>query len=126
MFFSLRKKWSFSLRNLRIWSHLLKKSLIKNFLFCAVSLECLTADFSWLLSQMSRFGFWVVGWVLAIKSKHFKDFLDISQFRTIFKAHFKSQKQFLTTESPSKMMKNAFYFTLKALFVLKIFDFSVL
>ena len=30
-------------------------------------------------------------------------------------------RQFLATESPLKMMNNAFYFTLKALFVLKIF-----
>ena len=30
-------------------------------------------------------------------------------------------RQFLPTESPFKMMKNAFYFTLKAIFVLKIF-----
>ena len=32
-------------------------------------------------------------------------------------------RQFLAIESPLKMMKNAFYFTLKALFVLKIFKF---
>ena len=32
-------------------------------------------------------------------------------------------KQFLTTESPLKIMKNPFYFNLKALFVLKIFKF---
>ena len=32
-------------------------------------------------------------------------------------------RQFLTTESPLKMMKNVFYFTSKALFVLKIFKF---
>ena len=32
-------------------------------------------------------------------------------------------RQFLTTESPLKIMKNAFCFTLKALFVLKIFRF---
>ena len=32
-------------------------------------------------------------------------------------------RQFLATESPLKMMKNAFYFTLKAFFVLKIFTF---
>ena len=31
--------------------------------------------------------------------------------------------QFSTTESPLKMMKNAFYFMLKALFVFKIFTF---
>ena len=33
-------------------------------------------------------------------------------------------KQFLATESPLKMMKNAFYFTLIALFVLNIFKLS--
>ena len=32
-------------------------------------------------------------------------------------------RQFLATESPLKIMKNAFYFTSKALFVLKIFNF---
>ena len=33
------------------------------------------------------------------------------------------QRQFLATESVLKMMKNAFYLTLKALFVRKIFRF---
>ena len=32
-------------------------------------------------------------------------------------------RQFSRTESPLKMMKNAFYLTLKAFFVLKIFKF---
>ena len=32
-------------------------------------------------------------------------------------------RQFLTTKSSLKIMKNAFYFTSKALFVLKIFKF---
>ena len=32
-------------------------------------------------------------------------------------------RQFLETESPLTMLKNAFYFTLKAFFVLKIFHF---
>ena len=32
-------------------------------------------------------------------------------------------RQFLVTESTLKMMKNVFYFNLKALFVLKIFKF---
>ena len=32
-------------------------------------------------------------------------------------------RQLLATESPLKMMKNAFYFTSKALFVLNIFKF---
>ena len=34
-----------------------------------------------------------------------------------------SLTQCLATESPLKLMKNAFYFTLKALFVLQIFTF---
>ena len=34
-----------------------------------------------------------------------------------------SLRQFLTTENPSRTMKNAFYFMLKSLFVLKIFTF---
>ena len=33
------------------------------------------------------------------------------------------QRQFLTTQSPLKMLKNVFYFNLKPLFVLKIFKF---
>ena len=33
------------------------------------------------------------------------------------------QRQFLANESALKMMKNVFYLTLKALFVLKIFRF---
>ena len=40
-----------------------------------------------------------------------------------FKDALSDLRQFLATESPLKMMKNAFYFTLKALFVLKIFKF---
>ena len=32
-------------------------------------------------------------------------------------------RKFLAIESPIKMMKNAFYFVLKALFVLEIFTF---
>ena len=35
-------------------------------------------------------------------------------------------RQILGTESPLKMMKNAFYFTSKALFVFKLFKFFVL
>ena len=41
----------------------------------------------------------------------------------ILKATPSSLRQFLTMESLLKMMKNAFYFTLKAFFVLKIFRF---
>ena len=39
----------------------------------------------------------------------------------IFKGTLSDLRQFLTNEIPLKMMKNAFYFTLKALFILKIF-----
>ena len=38
-----------------------------------------------------------------------------------FKGALSRLRRFLATESPFKMMKNAFYFTSKALFVLKIF-----
>ena len=41
----------------------------------------------------------------------------------MFKGALSGLRQFLATESPLKMMKNAFYFTSKALFVLKIFKF---
>ena len=55
--------------------------------------------------------------------------LSFSQFRNkklitrLFKGVLSSLRQFLATESPLKMMKNAFYFTLKVLFVLKISKF---
>ena len=39
----------------------------------------------------------------------------------IFKRTLSGLRQFLATENPLKMIKNAFYFTLKSLFVLKIF-----
>ena len=41
----------------------------------------------------------------------------------IFKVALSGLRQFLATESPLKMMKNDFYFTSKAFFVLKIFKF---
>ena len=40
-----------------------------------------------------------------------------------FKGALSGLRQFLAAESSLKMMKNAFYFTSKALFVLKIFKF---
>ena len=40
-----------------------------------------------------------------------------------FKGAIYGLSQFLTTEIPLKMMKNVFYFAIKALFVLKIFKF---
>ena len=44
----------------------------------------------------------------------------------LLKGALKGLGQFLATESPLKMMKNVFYFTLKDLFVLKIFKVFVL
>ena len=43
--------------------------------------------------------------------------------QTLFKGALSGPRQFLATESPLEMMKNAFYFTPKALFVLKKFKF---
>ena len=43
--------------------------------------------------------------------------------KPIFKGALSSLRQLLAIESPLKMMKNVFYFTSKALFVLKIFKF---
>ena len=43
--------------------------------------------------------------------------------RALLKGALEGLRQFLVTESPLKMMKNAFYFTLKALFVLKLLKF---
>ena len=40
---------------------------------------------------------------------------------TCIKSALSGLRQFLVTESPLKMIKNAFYFNSKALFVLKIF-----
>ena len=43
------------------------------------SMECFTADFFAIFYQKaSKIGFWVGGWVLAIESKHFGDYLQIS------------------------------------------------
>ena len=41
----------------------------------------------------------------------------------IIKGALSGLRRFLATESPLKMIKNPFYFTSKALFVLKIFKF---
>ena len=41
----------------------------------------------------------------------------------LIKDAFSGLRRFLATERPLKMMKNAFYFISKALFVLKLFKF---
>ena len=41
-------------------------------------MDCFTADFlQFFYRKMSEFVFWVGGWVLAIESKHFRDFLEV-------------------------------------------------
>ena len=45
----------------------------------------------------------------------------MSIVRCLFKGALSGLRQFLTNESPLKMIKNSLYFTLKALFYLKIF-----
>ena len=52
-----------------------------------------------------------------------KECLDLFRVAENIKDALSGQREFSATESPLKMMKNAFYFTSKALFVLKIFKF---
>ena len=50
---------------------------------------------------------------------------ELSTFKINFKDAASSLRQFLSTENPLKMMKNAFYFTLKTLLVFEIFKGNV-
>ena len=51
------------------------------------------------------------------------DILNKYIFDIFFKGALSGLRQFLATERPLKMTKIAFYFNLKALFVIKIFKF---
>ena len=51
--------------------------------------------------------------------------LNADEYWTLLNCALSSVRQFLETGSPWKMMKNSFCFTLKALFILKIFKFLV-
>ena len=55
----------------------------------------------------------------------FFDYNDVSFSArlSLLKGGLSGLRQFLAAKSPQKMMKTAFYFTLKALLVLKIFKF---
>ena len=55
---------------------------------------------------------------------HDLETLDIRTTVKLFKGTLSGLRQFMAIESPLKMMKNAFYFTSKSLFVLRIFTFS--
>ena len=122
---------------LRIWSHLLKKSIISNLIFCAVD------------TTMSKLlEWWVDSSTLLILRTHWRvifgkvircstlrlwvgltiSILRLCSFNGCLKldSHL-SEKPFFFYfyENPLKMMKNAFCLILKAFFVLKIF-FSIL
>ena len=56
----------------------------------------------------------------------FAEQLYVEQMHENFKGALSGLRQFLAFESTLKMMKNAFYFLLKARFVLKIFKFLFL
>ena len=71
---------------------------------------------------------------IVVKAAQFLNFVHLMLFKLIFRSNtcqtlsfFKGAlsdlRQFLATESLLKMMKNAFYFTLKAFFLLKKFKF---
>ena len=53
----------------------------------------------------------------------FHEFTWLEQCPKEFKGALSGLRQFLATESPLRMMKNAFYLTSKALFFLKTFNF---
>ena len=57
------------------------------------------------------------------KKKNFVLIQDMSEAFAELTSRLSSLRQFLAAESPLKMKKNAFYFTLKALFVLKLSTF---
>ena len=52
-------------------------------------MECFTADFlQFFTEKRQKFSFSVDGWVLVIKSKHFRDFLEIFEFPKILSLFF--------------------------------------
>ena len=51
------------------------------------------------------------------------NFHGTNETKVVIKGVLSGLRQFLATENPLKMIKNTFYFTIEALFVLKIFKF---
>ena len=104
-------------------------------------LICITVDIGLILSfgkiiisKWGRFSYHIVKQLTLNTGKTFyhilrqlissraKAFVSHSE-ATYIKVALSGQREFLAIESPLKMVKNAFYFLLKALFVLKIFEF---
>ena len=73
------------------------------------------------LSQRHTFRSEAIFWMSRERKELFR--WNKKHFSYLFKYTLSRLKQFLVTHSPFKMMKNAFYFTLEALFILKIFKF---
>ena len=87
-----------------------------------VSLAILTEKNSVLLNSVATRSFWNRTLAAADLFPMFTQSVKFSY--TLFsdiKRALSGLRQFLVTQGPSKMMKNAFYFSLKALFVIKIF-----
>ena len=51
------------------------------------------------------------------------NFHGTNETKVVIKGALSGLRQFLATENPLKMIKNTFYFTIEALFALKIFKF---
>ena len=62
-----------------------------------------------------------VSYQMAANGEAVQPYLSVTAF--LLKGSPLGLRQFLVTESPLKMIKNAFYFTSKALFVFRIFKF---
>ena len=107
---------------------------MENFIFCAVKYAERGTYFDTIFSK-------VADWSLHFYQKRLHRSFFPNKFREIFQKIYSikaAQKvklsikvplsgltHFLTTESPLKMRENAFYITLKALFILKIFNFCL-
>ena len=87
-FLSVHKKVKFSIkylfskfgRKLRMWSHLLKKSLRKNFIFCVV-----TEWMYWNISQIHVKNFWWSGWQGVPHCRCFRTVKFAKYFKTTYK-----------------------------------------
>ena len=70
---------------------------------------------------LTTFNYQVECEIRNVKDEIFGIFKKCSNCKQLFIDTLASLRQFLSTESPLKIMENAFYFTLKYLFVLKTF-----
>ena len=73
-----------------------------------------------MLSFLPRWDFWKCEFDTDVKKEHYYHH---DGKKLGFKGALSDLRQFLETERPLKMMNNAFYFTSKAVYVLKTFKF---